>query len=71
VGSDRAWIEFANHIARQVDALQQISWTLENIISDASSIERRAMMRSTLEHYRQQTDYFARLLAKIKTRSAA
>jgi hypothetical protein len=69
--SDRVWSEFANHIERQVEALQQISWTLANIISEASSIERRAIMLRTLEHYRQETQYFAKLLAEIKKRTQA
>ena len=64
--SDRAWSEFVHHIERQVETLQQISATLANIISEASSIERRAFMQSTLEHYRQETDYFAKLLAEIR-----
>ena len=68
---DKAWSEFASHIERQVDTLQQISATLADIISQASSVERRAIMRSTLEHYRQETDYFAKLLAEIKKRTQA
>jgi hypothetical protein len=64
--SDQAWSKFVNHIERQVDALQQISTALADIISQASSLERKAIMRSALEHYRQETEYFAKLLAEIK-----
>ena len=63
---DQAWTDFANHVERQLEAIQTISGNLAEIVLQASTIERKAIMQSTLEHYRQETEYFARLLAEIK-----
>lgn len=69
--ADRAWSEFIQHVARHVEALQLISETLTVTVSQASTIERKAIMLSTLEHNRQELEYFAKLLTEINKGLAA
>jgi hypothetical protein len=68
---DQAWSDFIAHIERQVEVLDRISGSLANIVPRTSTIERKTMMQNTLEHYRQETVYFAKLLAEIKKATLA
>ena len=68
---DQAWDQFASHTERQVSMLKKIHDSLANAMLGTTTLERRALMQSTLEHYGQELEYFSKLLGEIKKRTMA
>lgn len=68
---DRAWDQFASHTERQVTMLKKIHESLANAMLKTTTLERRALMRTALEHYGQELEYFLNLESEIKKRTMA
>jgi hypothetical protein len=68
---DKAWDEYVAQIAKQVEILDKLSEELANLIPAMSTIEHKSQAHATLERFRAETDYYAKLLVDLKRKVAA